>query len=177
MPLFKCFKVFIINVLITRTLKKAKRKRSKTARKKKVKRAESGLLFSRSKSISPYYQRKDFQLIAKKILSSFRKKRFKVELYLTKSSEIKALNKRYRGKNKATDVLSFPSEQHGLLGSIIIDVQTAKKQAKIYKHSVRRELQELFVHGVLHLLGFDHEMPKDAAKMKRQEEKFNKHLP
>jgi probable rRNA maturation factor len=99
-----------------------------------------------------------------------------VDLYLTKSPEIKALNKRYRGKNKATDVLSFPSGQNGLLGSIIIDVQTAKKQAKFYKHSVRRELQELFVHGVLHLLGHDHEKPEDAAKMKKQEEKFNKTL-
>jgi len=109
-------------------------------------------------------------------LSSFRKKKLKVDLYLTKSSEIRALNKRYRGKNKATDVLSFPSGQHGLLGSIIIDVQTAKKQSKIYKHSVRRELQELFVHGVLHLLGFNHEKLRDAAKMKKQEEKFNKYL-
>lgn len=103
-------------------------------------------------------------------------KQLTIDLYLTESKEIKALNKRYRKKNTATDVLSFPSGQDGLLGSIVIDVQTAKRQAKKYKHSVRRELQELFIHGLLHLHGFDHEKKKDASIMKKHEEYFCKLL-
>lgn len=84
---------------------------------------------------------------------------------------------KFRHKDKATDILSFGSSSPALLGSLLIDVQTAARQAKAYKHSVSRELKELFVHGVLHLLGFDHETPRDAKQMARWEDAFNQRWP
>lgn len=82
------------------------------------------------------------------------------------------LNRRFRQKNKPTDVLSFSARDPSLLGSIVIDIDTAKSQAKGFKHSVEREIEDLFVHGVLHLLGLDHQNKKDADRMKQYEDYF-----
>lgn len=89
---------------------------------------------------------------------------------------MKKLNFQYRKKNKSTDVLSFEVHHQKLLGNIIIDVDTAKSQSKDYQHSFRREILELFVHGCLHLRGFDHETTPKAAKMKKWEQKFSRKL-
>lgn len=99
-----------------------------------------------------------------------------IELRLTCSSEIKDLNKRFRKKNKPTDVLSFGSDQTDLIGSIVIDLDTAGQQAKEFKHSLEREVLELFIHGCLHLLGFDHENYLDAKLMEQYENFFAAHL-
>jgi probable rRNA maturation factor len=85
---------------------------------------------------------------------------------------MKKLNFKYRGRNATTDILSFSSATRGLLGSLVIDLDTAKEQAKEYKHSLDQEIVELFIHGVLHLLGFDHEKVKDAKIMARYETSF-----
>lgn len=95
-----------------------------------------------------------------------------VELHFVKSPEMKKMNRDFRGKDKPTDVLSFSSQTPGFLGSIVIDVDTARRQAKSYSHSFERELYELFIHGVLHLMGYDHEHPKDARRMKELEMYF-----
>jgi probable rRNA maturation factor len=95
-----------------------------------------------------------------------------VELHLVRSRSMKKLNRQFRGKNKATDVLSFSSQQRNLLGSVVVDVDIAKRQARLYRHSLEREIQELFIHGVLHLLGFDHSTPKEAEVMRRFENYF-----
>lgn len=84
--------------------------------------------------------------------------------------KIKALNKRYRGKNKITDVLSFTYQIQDtrykipLIGEIIISYPQAARQAKKRGHSVNDEIKILLVHGVLHLCGYDHEKSEKEAK-------------
>ena len=73
--------------------------------------------------------------------------------------EIQKLNNQYRKKNKPTDVLSFPPSD------IIICPEIAQAQATEYGHTLERELAFLTAHGLLHLLGHDHETPEDEAKM------------
>ncbi len=100
-----------------------------------------------------------------------------IELILTTDEEIRELNKTYRNKNKATDVLSFPLENiPGMpLGSIVISVDTAKKGAEEFGHSIEDEIKLLFIHGLLHLLGYDHEIDNGEMREKEKEiiEKFN----
>ena len=85
--------------------------------------------------------------------------------------EIQALNRDYRGKDTPTDVLSFPVNNTLAmgpgrpLGDIVICTEVARRQAEEYGHSLERELAFLLVHGLLHLLGYDHETPEDEAKI------------
>jgi len=99
-----------------------------------------------------------------------------VNLLLTDDDTIKNLNGRYRGKNKKTDVLSFPSQIPGLpfLGDIIIDTSVANEQKG--NHSLEEELQFLFLHGVLHLLGYDHISAQQKKIMDAKEKKYRENL-
>ena len=99
-----------------------------------------------------------------------------IEVILTDDEEIKKLNKEFRNKDKATDVLSFPLEEMpGMpLGSIVISIDTAKKGAQIHNHDTDDEIKLLFLHGLLHLLGFDHET--DNGEMRAKEEEIIKQL-
>ena len=87
--------------------------------------------------------------------------------------EIRRFNRQYRQKDKATDVLSFPladEVQPYLLGDVVISVETAARQARRRHHSLREELQILLIHGILHLLGYDHEVSRsEAIRMHRKE--------
>ena len=76
-------------------------------------------------------------------------------LSLTDDRELRALNQKYAGEDHATDVLSFEQEAP-LLGDVVISVETAARQAKAQKHSLLAELFHLAVHGMVHLLGYDH---------------------
>ena len=76
-------------------------------------------------------------------------------LSLTNDRELRQLNKQYASEDHATDVLSFEQEAP-LLGDVVISVETAARQAKAAKHSLGAELFHLAVHGMVHLLGFDH---------------------
>lgn len=88
---------------------------------------------------------------------------------------IKSLNKSYRNKDEATDVLSFnyekemPGDDSNLVGEIYISVDTAKRQAKEHGHDLQDELNKLFVHGFLHIHGHDHEKDEDYEAMKKVE--------
>jgi rRNA maturation RNase YbeY len=88
---------------------------------------------------------------------------------------MRALNKRYRRKDRPTDVLSFPSprdfrSRSGYLGDLAICVPVLRRQAREQGHAETRELRVLLVHGLLHLLGFDHEKgPRQAREMGRWE--------
>ena len=96
---------------------------------------------------------------------------------LTDDAHIHALNREYRGVDRATDVLSFPmysfadgdeppKEGDFTLGDVVISVERAEAQAKEYGHSTRREIAFLTVHSILHLLGWDHETsPEDERAM------------
>lgn len=94
-----------------------------------------------------------------------------IELILTTDKEIQELNKTHRQKDKPTDVLSFPLQNlPGMpLGSIIISVDTAKKGAKEFGHLVEDEIKLLFIHGLLHLLGYDHEIDNGEMREKEKE--------
>ena len=85
--------------------------------------------------------------------------------------EVRRANRHFRGKDKATDVLSFPGEE-GHLGDILISVPTARRQAAGAGHPVERELKILLLHGLLHCLGHDHET--DSGEMERLERRLRR---
>lgn len=116
---------------------------------------------------------------------------FEVCLEFNNNKEMKELNNRTREIDKTTDVLSFPNLENVfnkkikkahfeeevnpetgkiMLGDVVINVDRAKKQAEEYEHSFKREVCYLFVHGLLHLLGFDHIDELDKNLMRGQEE-------
>ena len=101
-----------------------------------------------------------------------------VIVLLTGDAEVRRLNREFRGKDKATDVLSFPAlDGHGrmpLAGDLAISVETAAREAMRHKHSLGIELRVLLLHGVLHLAGYDHET--DSGEMARKEERLRKKL-
>ena len=97
-----------------------------------------------------------------------------VDLVLVSDPVIEAMNLEYRDKKGPTDVISFAylevtdfdeNAEEILVGDIFISVDTAKKQAKEKKHSFEKEMEILFVHGLLHLLGFDHNNDEEEAEM------------
>ena len=92
-----------------------------------------------------------------------------IEVLLTDNEKIRQINKEYRNIDKETDVISFPFEDipHSPLGSVVISVQKAKEEANRLNHSVEDEITLLFIHALLHLLGFDHE--KDSGEMREKE--------
>ncbi len=101
-----------------------------------------------------------------------------IELILVYNDEIKTLNKEHRNIDKATDVLSFPLEYdmpNMPLGSIVISVDFVEEKAKEYNHSFLDELTLLFIHGMLHLLGYDHEVDNGEHRKKEEEliKKYN----
>lgn len=95
-----------------------------------------------------------------------------IELILTFNDEIQELNKEHRNIDKATDVLSFPLEfdlPNMPLGSIVISYDFVKEKAAEYNHSFHDELKLLFIHGLLHLLGYDHEIDAGEHRLKEEE--------
>jgi len=94
---------------------------------------------------------------------------------VTGDAEVRRLNRRFRGKNSATDVLSFPSsEKNGFAGDLAISVDHARRQAAEHGHSLEDELRILILHGALHLTGLDHE--NDAGRMARAEARWRRCL-
>ena len=95
-----------------------------------------------------------------------------IELLIVNNNEIQNLNKEHRNIDKATDVLSFPMDfdfPNMPLGSIVISIDFVKEKAKEYGHSENDELTLLFIHGILHLLGFDHEVDEGEHRAKEEE--------
>ena len=92
-----------------------------------------------------------------------------VELVFINSADMHALNLEHRGVDKTTDVLSFPIDDfpHAPLGSIVINYEYAKEKALELGHSHEDEITLLFIHGMLHLLGYDHEV--DQGEMREKE--------
>jgi len=97
-----------------------------------------------------------------------------VELIIIDGKSMHELNLEHRGMDKTTDVLSFPVDDfpHAPLGSIVINYELAASKAQELGHSVEEETTLLFIHGMLHLLGFDHEV--DNGEMRVQEEAWIK---
>ena len=105
-----------------------------------------------------------------------------VDITIVTDDEIHALNRDYRNVDRATDVLSFALDEDGgepelvggpevhLLGDIIISAETASRQAEEFGHGLEREIVYLAVHGLLHLLGYDHMQEEDKVVMRAKEE-------
>jgi probable rRNA maturation factor len=85
---------------------------------------------------------------------------------------VQQLNRRYRRKDAPTDVLSFASDERRYLGDVVIAAGVARRQAKQAGHSLQHELRVLALHGLLHLLGYDHE--RDAGRMARVEARLRR---
>jgi probable rRNA maturation factor len=95
------------------------------------------------------------------------------ECLITGDAELRKLNREFRGKDEATDVLSFPDSAAAArapLGSIAISLARARAQARAFDHSTDTEVRILMLHGVLHLLGYDHE--SDTGRMARAEKRW-----
>ncbi|MGH2581501.1 MAG: rRNA maturation RNase YbeY [Anaerolineales bacterium] len=90
-----------------------------------------------------------------------------ISIAIVGDAEIRKLNSQFLGEDRATDVLSFPAggTSDNYLGDVIISYPRAAAQAKAGGHRVEDELQLLAVHGILHLLGFDHDTPGDKDRM------------
>lgn len=93
---------------------------------------------------------------------------------ITGDAEIRSLNRQFRAKDAATDVLSFPSGEKNPIGDIAISLARARAQAKEHGHSTEEEICILLLHGVLHLLGMDHEI--DNGAMARAELRWRRKL-
>ena len=115
---------------------------------------------------------------AVKILELVKQDHAELSVALIGNAEMRKLNARYRRKNYPTDVLSFPAARGTpdgvrLLGDVVISVDKAKEQARERGRSLDDEMTTLLIHGVLHLLGYDHERSaKDARIMGRLEKKL-----
>tara|TARA_B100000963_G_scaffold252039_1_gene220804 strand:- start:255 stop:722 length:468 start_codon:yes stop_codon:yes gene_type:complete len=134
------------------------------------------------------YIRKPNNYLEKKInklnlkVKEFRKKKFFCSLLLSGNKEIKFLNKKFRKKNKTTDVLSFPfytkrefekilkKEEELYLGDIIINLNKIKN--KNLNKNFKIEFDRLWIHGLLHLFGYVHKREKDFKKMNQKEKSF-----
>lgn len=95
-----------------------------------------------------------------------------VELIFVNDETMKNINKEQRNIDKTTDVLSFPLENIALnlpLGSIVINLNMAEKMALKYNHTLKDELSLLFIHAMLHLLGYDHEIDNGEQRAKEEE--------
>ena len=104
-----------------------------------------------------------------------------LSLVITGDKKLVELNTRFRGIKEVTDVLSFPSDMDAgsgprYLGDIVISLPRARAQAKAAGHPTSYELQLLTVHGVLHLLGYDHGKPHQKAKMWAAQDKILREL-
>jgi len=100
-----------------------------------------------------------------------------VEVLLAGDRTLRRLNREFRGKNKPTDVLSFPSLeelQGGYAGDLAISLDTAQRQADEHGHTLRDEVRVLLLHGLLHLSGMDHET--DDGEMAEREKKLRSKL-
>ena len=110
------------------------------------------------------------EALLSKIASKYTKK--DIEIIITDNDEIQKLNAAHRGIDKPTDVLSFPYEKmkNTPLGTIVISIDKVNAVANELGHSPQQEFTLLFIHGLLHLLGFDHEI--DGGEMRQEEEKL-----
>jgi probable rRNA maturation factor len=109
---------------------------------------------------------------ARSILKYLDQDQSELSLMLVDNRKIKELNSRYRSKNEPTDVLSF-SPGEGLpggvrlLGDVVISLEQAEKQAARRKKTLEEEVESLLIHGILHLLGYDHERSRSEARVMR----------
>ncbi len=126
--------------------------------------------------------KKIFSTVAKIVLKGENKETKNLSVAFVAENEIKKINRNFRNKNKATDVLSFElsakagpafNGKEDVWGEIVICPAVVKKNAQKYKVSFRSEMIKIFIHGLLHLCGYDHEKSiKEAEKMNKKQEEY-----
>lgn len=117
---------------------------------------------------------------AKRLLAAAGEPGSSLSLTLVGDDAMRALNRDHRGKDKPTDVLSFPlldadhvsGEEERMIGDVVISVETARRQAADYDAPLQRELERLLIHGILHVLGHDHMEPDEREKMEAEERRL-----
>jgi probable rRNA maturation factor len=116
---------------------------------------------------------------AKGMIAGLGHARSELSIALVDDQEIRALNQAWRQKNRATDVLSFSliegagaERRGGLMGDVVISVERAAAQAKERHRGLNEEVAKLVIHGLLHIVGFDHENDEEARSMRREERRL-----
>lgn len=121
-------------------------------------------------------RRKAIERLALRILALAGRSHADVSLLFSGDRRMRRLNRTYRGKDSSTDVLAFPAckpgrKATGFLGDVVISLPRARRQARAAAVTVDREVTTLLIHGVLHLMGYDHEKSaRDARRMRRKEQ-------
>jgi probable rRNA maturation factor len=110
----------------------------------------------------PRLTRRDIATFARRVLRAVEAEPDELSIAFVDDEAMRELNRKFRRKNKTTDVLTFPGDGP-LLGEIVISVDQARRQAADEKHSLATEVRYLVLHGILHALGYDHE--KDKGEM------------
>lgn len=95
-----------------------------------------------------------------------------VNIILTHDDKLRSLNKEFRNKDKTTDVLSFPWHDEDFLGEIYISEPQVRRQAPRFDNTFENELKRMFIHGLLHLCGYDHMEAKERKEMRMREEEI-----
>ena len=142
---------------------------------------ENKLWNKKIKNPSNYFQKKIKKIIQ---FNSLKKKRLSLTILLTGNSKMKYLNKKFRNKNKTTDALSFPNldpvdlkkkiNTKIYLGDIALSYEIINRRSK--NSNFNMEFDKMWIHGYLHLLGYDHKKVRDYKAMKRIEDKILKIL-
>jgi len=137
------------------------------------------ILIKNQQKIAKIYRRRIREIIKNIIQYLKVDEKTEISILFTDDKFIKSLNKKYRGINKSTDVLTFNLEEgdlifpevdkNKLLGDIVVSVETAQRQANNLNHNLEKELMILLIHGLLHLIGYDHEEDRDNKIMQVKE--------
>ena len=116
---------------------------------------------------------------ALRVLRALDRSSSELSIAIVDDAEMAALNSEHRGKQSPTDVLSFSlldgehSDRRGpLLGDVVIGIETASRQARAGRRGLDEEVARLLIHGILHLLGWDHEDPQEAGRMRAEEQRL-----
>ena len=123
--------------------------------------------------VPPDFRRRVVERFARQLQAEVTKGR-PFDCLVTGDAELRRLNKQFRDKDSATDVLSFASTGTASLGDIAISLQRARAQAREFGHTVEQEVSILMLHGVLHLMGMDHQA--DSGRMARAEKRWRLRL-
>ncbi len=134
------------------------------------------------KSTPAPVSKEDIVAVVKKIARYEKKIQGEVEIHVVTAGEIQKLNKQFRGINKPTDVLSFGWQEDGtvlpggMLGQVYLCYGYISQQARRFKVSAREEFVRMLIHGLLHVVGYDHQEAGEAAIMFTQQEKIIKKI-
>lgn len=102
-----------------------------------------------------------------------------LSVMFTDDKRMREFNRDYRSYDRTTDVLSFPQgfgERNSLLGDVLISVDTARRQAEKYSLTLDEEITRLLIHGILHLLGYDHKHRVERTRMREKEKKLLEYI-